>query len=267
MLSAESIEALFDESAPDSLKDRITCTLLCKPVVSTSSGNTFSLSTLSLNNFVDPISKEKATPIPNRGKEKELDDFYGQQIKLLLQGYLADITKDAQKQAEACYRLVTFIKVGYPRKEFTSVLNSFKEIIRLLNISLDKVALSLNSLDNTLKSSLVNFLVKENAINVLEKILKNETLKIILANNRELLEVLSSSSDDKAVEFYINVMSYCNSVPVATSRITSSPLITLPPTIPPPKVEYTPTNPKSKIIDEPVPVKPSKPKKKIRKRI
>jgi len=216
MTEINSLEDLFENDSPESLRDFVTNSLFREPVFS-NSGQTFSLSTLQRSNFIDPTTNESTTTIKNHGKEKELDAFYQQQIEKLLNEYNKNIKNDDTKD-EAFQKLITYIIVAHHR-DYNSVLNSFKTVIRCISNTLDIIASFIMNLDDDKKFTLIEFLVKQKATDLLTKMVRHDTLKIILSDNIELFEPLSTSDDNDDVDFYDFVMKYCNSVPKKQKNI------------------------------------------------
>jgi len=67
-------------------------------------------------------------------------------------------------------KIVRFIEVSFGKNRTeSSILNSFKEIIKIIDFNFYDILVSILMLNRTKKGILIDFLLKENGLGVLEK--------------------------------------------------------------------------------------------------
>ena len=123
---------MYADSAPTSLIDPITSCVFCKPVVSPSTGRTYSEKTIIDFGMKDPCSMEAIDKlIPNRDKEEELEKFYQDKFKETV-GNVID--KSIDQNVEEIVELVAMV---VDRSDLQVCLNGQRLLIELIQSSTD----------------------------------------------------------------------------------------------------------------------------------
>ena len=121
---------MYADSAPSSLIDQITGCVFCDPVVSPSTGNTYSRKTVIGFGMKDPYSMETIdTLIPNRNKQEELEKFYQDKFKETV-GNLVSESIDMHVEL-----IVELIAMVVDRSDLQACLNGQRLLIELIQSS------------------------------------------------------------------------------------------------------------------------------------
>lgn len=128
----KTIEERYADEAPKSLIDPITHCVFCDPVVSPSTGNTYSRKTVVDFGMKDPCSMETIEKlIPNRNKQEEIERFYQDKFKEAVD-YL--VTKSIDENVE---QIVELIAMVVDRSNLQVCLNGQRLLIELIQSSTD----------------------------------------------------------------------------------------------------------------------------------
>ena len=128
----QTIEEMYADSAPPSLIDPITHCVFCKPVVSPSTGRTYSEQTVIDYGMKDPNSREPIDNlIPNRDKQEEIEKFYQDKFKETV-GNVIDKSIDQNVE-----EIVELIAVVVDRSDLQVCLNGQRLLIELIQSSTD----------------------------------------------------------------------------------------------------------------------------------
>ena len=121
---------MYADSAPPSLIDSITRCIYCDPVVSPSTGNTYSRKTVVDFGMKDPYSMEAIENlIPNRNKQEELEKFYMDKFKETV-GNLVSESIDVHAES-----IVELIAMVVDRSDLQACLNGQRLLIELIQSS------------------------------------------------------------------------------------------------------------------------------------
>ena len=121
---------MYADSAPPSLIDPITSCVFCKPVVSPSTGRTYSEKTVIDFGMKDPYSMKTIDMlIPNRDKQEELDKFYLDKFKETVDNVNA---KSIDQNVD---EIVELVAVVVDRSDLQVCLNGQRLLIELIQSS------------------------------------------------------------------------------------------------------------------------------------
>ena len=121
---------MYADSAPQSLIDQITYCVFCDPVVSPSTGNTYSRKTVIDCGMKDPYSKENIDKlIPNRNKQKELEEFYMDKFKETVDNL---VSESIDEHVELIVELIAMV---VDRSDLQACLNGQRLLIELIQNS------------------------------------------------------------------------------------------------------------------------------------
>ena len=121
---------MYADSAPQSLIDSITGCIYCDPVVSPSTGNTYSRKTVVDFGMKDPCSMEAIENlIPNRNKQEELEKFYMDKFKETV-GNL--VSESIDEHVELIVELIAMV---VDRSDLQACLNGQRLLIELIQSS------------------------------------------------------------------------------------------------------------------------------------
>ena len=121
---------MYADSAPQSLIDQITHCIFCDPVVSPSTGNTYSRKTVIDFEMKDPYSMETInTLIPNRNKQEELEKFYQDKFKETVSNL---VSESIDMHVELIVELIAMV---VDRSDLQACLNGQRLLIELIQCS------------------------------------------------------------------------------------------------------------------------------------
>jgi len=128
----KTIEEMYSDGAPKSLIDPITHCIFCDPVVSPSSGNTYSKKTITDFGMRDPCSMEPIEKlIPNRSKQQEIEDYYKEKFKETLAS-LVDQPIDRNVN-----RIIELVAMVVNRSDLQVCLDGQRLLVELIQSSAD----------------------------------------------------------------------------------------------------------------------------------